>query len=246
MNPLVYGRSPPRRRNERSQTVSGHSNPIVMLTSPIATAARWNGMMPRQRQARKPPTGRNTRYTKWTTTTTSASTRSNTRADGSGAGRGSGFDDDPVAHGQFAAAQHPRVGAAPTRMAIVVDAAELSVGEPLCVLRARRRERGDLDEGRADRESHSRTDGRPVDAGERDVLARRPGMDRVTFGAQRVDDLERPQTQRLQRLPVVLAIGLRVADDAAPIEGDAIARGLRHPTARHAALDERAALCRRT
>ena len=37
--------------------VNGQSNPIVMLVSPTTTAAMWNGITFRHRQARKPPRG---------------------------------------------------------------------------------------------------------------------------------------------------------------------------------------------
>ena len=82
----------------------------------------------------------------------------------------------------------------------------------------------------ADRDPHAGPDRRPVDAGDGEVLARRARVHRMTLGAQRVDHLERPEAQRLQRLAVVQALGLPVADDAAPVDDRARERGLRHAT----------------
>ena len=93
----------------------------------------------------------------------------------------------------------------------------------------------------------TRTPGRIVDQSMPETVTfspAAPGVHRVPLGAERVDHLERPEAQRLQRLAVMLALGLPVAGDATRADRDSIVRPLRYATVRRAHLHDRAPLGR--
>ena len=78
------------------------------------------------------------------------------------------------------------------------------------------------------RRARTRTPGRIVVQSMPDTVTFSPAAPAYTecpSARERVDHLERPEAQRLQRLAVMLALGLRVADDAAPVDRDRVGCG---------------------
>jgi hypothetical protein len=88
------------------------------------------------------------------------------------------LDDNRVAGCHLTGLEHPGVCPAPTRMERVAHAMEVTVEEPLCVLRAGVSEHGDLEKDIADTHPDTWPDRGPVDARDRDV-ARCARMDRM-------------------------------------------------------------------
>ena len=156
-----------------------------------------------------------------------------------------GLDDDVITGTDRAAVEHPRVGAARTAVEVVVDAAEVPVGEPLRVLCTRRRERGHLREHAAHQQLHTGPDRRPVDPRDRHVLARGSGVQAVSLGSECVDHVLRPEAQRLERSAVVSPLGLPVADEAAAVDRRGPECSLRDAAVGGVDLDDRSPLCRR-
>ena len=99
-----------------------------------------------------------------------------------------------------------------------MHAFEVGVDEPLCVLGARQCIERDFADHGADLDLCTREYIVPIEAGDGDVLARKPGLDGVPFRVQRVHDLGRPQTQCLPRTPVVAASSLAVACETAGLD----------------------------
>ena len=117
---------------------------------------------------------------------------------------------------QQALLQHARVDAAAAGMGLLVHAVEVAVGEPCRVLEARRRVVRDLDQHlAAEAQPRAWHHERPIEAGDRHVLAGQAGGDRVALGGHLLKLLKREQAERALRPAVVFAIGLRVALEAA-------------------------------
>src|SRR5687767_1174945 len=121
---------------------------------------------------------------------------------------------DAVADGDLSSLEHRRVGPAPTGLQVGVDPAEVPTEEPAGVLLARERPPRELGDGGTELEADAGPQHAPVDAAHEHVLAGAAGRDRVALGDECVDDLGRPDAQRLRHPSVVLAGGLSVTVDA--------------------------------
>ncbi len=122
------------------------------------------------------------------------------------------------------------------RVTGVVDPSEAAVEEAAGDRRTGRRPAGHLDHERgrpAHHQSHPGPHRRPVDAPDREVLARCAGADRVPLGLQRLDDLAGPQRHRLRRSAVVAADPLGVPDAPPGEDIDRRHRELRDTTVGH-------------
>src|SRR6188472_2385345 len=121
---------------------------------------------------------------------------------------------DPVSGRDFARREDPRVDAAPSRVPRLGDPRVRAVEKRRPHGLAWAREPRDLDKHRlTEPEDVVRPDARPVEFGDRQVLAERAGLDPMTLGLERLDQLEGEETERpvgpAVEAPVAMTVPLK-------------------------------------
>src|SRR6185295_16445801 len=144
-----------------------------------------------------------------------------------------GLHPHPVADPHRAFAQHAGVEAAPAGVLLLRYAQEAPIDEGAGDVLAGTGVVGELKRGRADFERRAGDHHRPIDAGQGQVLADRSHCDRMPFGLQGADQLERIEAYGALRPAVVAPVALPVA--AQSLRGD---EGVGLRELRHAARRE--------
>src|SRR5262245_22383448 len=118
---------------------------------------------------------------------------------------------DRVTRSDLSRDEDARVHAAPSRVPLLRDARVRTVEERRPDVQARAREARDLDEDLvAEAEEFLRLHPCPVEPGDRQVLAQRPRLDRMSLRLERLDLLEREEAERAVGAAVMLGIPVRI------------------------------------